>query len=265
MKSKATLPKKDVVVILLCTIFLLMNIAAIGSGGRKRAKAMVCLSNLRQWGNIFQAYTNDNNGYFWHGPCTWEPGVGTTRWLNRLRPYYGDNNDLRLCPEATNFNKRNPFKALKWTAPSQRYVLHNDYWSYGINWWICDAEENEAGHSFCEGTLFSQHWWRTPYVAGADGIPAFLGAGYYGSWPENTDPPQATENANIWAGGIGVYNMNRHQGHVNGLFLDFSARKIGLKELWTLKWHRNEDTHGCPPIWPTWMQDFPEYYQPQPK
>ena len=32
--------------------------------------------------------------------------------------------------------------------------------------------------------------------------------------------------------------------YVNGVFLDFSVRRIGLKELRTFKWHRSFDTNG---------------------
>jgi prepilin-type processing-associated H-X9-DG protein len=38
--------------------------------------------------------------------------------------------------------------------------------------------------------------------------------------------------------------LARHEGAVNVTFLDFSLRKIGVKELWTLKWHREFDTAG---------------------
>ena len=38
--------------------------------------------------------------------------------------------------------------------------------------------------------------------------------------------------------------LNRHNGFVNSIFLDWSARKVGLKELWTLKWHRSYGTDG---------------------
>ncbi len=33
--------------------------------------------------------------------------------------------------------------------------------------------------------------------------------------------------------------INRHQQGINGIFLDYSVRKVWLKELWTLKWGRN--------------------------
>jgi len=61
--------------------------------------------------------------------------------------------------------------------------------------------------------------------------------------------------------------MDRHSGHVNGLFLDFSARRIGLKELWTLKWNSEYDTANewtraggvQPEDWPEWMRGFKDY------
>ena len=61
--------------------------------------------------------------------------------------------------------------------------------------------------------------------------------------------------------------IDRHQGFINGLFCDGSVRKVGLKELWTLKWHREYDTTGPwtkaggvqPEDWPQWMRRFKDY------
>jgi prepilin-type processing-associated H-X9-DG protein len=50
----------------------------------------------------------------------------------------------------------------------------------------------------------------------------------------------------------------RHYGAVNGVFLDGSARKVGLKELWNLNWHRDYPVDADPPEWPQWMQELPE-------
>jgi len=42
--------------------------------------------------------------------------------------------------------------------------------------------------------------------------------------------------------------LNRHDGYVNMVFLDYTVRKVGLKELWRLKWHRMYDlTFALPP------------------
>ena len=49
--------------------------------------------------------------------------------------------------------------------------------------------------------------------------------------------------------------------------VDGAARKVGLKELWTLKWHRQYDTANCwtkaggvqPGDWPERMRQFKDY------
>jgi len=61
--------------------------------------------------------------------------------------------------------------------------------------------------------------------------------------------------------------INRHQGGVNMLFLDWSARRTGLKELWTLKWSEYFETNGpwtkaggaLPEDWPQWLRKFKDY------
>jgi hypothetical protein len=54
---------------------------------------------------------------------------------------------------------------------------------------------------------------------------------------------------------------------MNMMFLDWSVRKVGLKELWMFKWHRKYDTAGpwttaggvMPDEWPEWMRHFKNY------
>jgi hypothetical protein len=61
--------------------------------------------------------------------------------------------------------------------------------------------------------------------------------------------------------------VNRHDGFLNSLFCDYSVRKVGVKELWTLKWHKSYDVAGPytraggmnPGDWPVWMRNFKDY------
>jgi prepilin-type processing-associated H-X9-DG protein len=65
--------------------------------------------------------------------------------------------------------------------------------------------------------------------------------------------------------------INRHDGGINGLFLDWSVCKVGLKELWMLRWNPflgaswlvfNPWTKAGgvqPEDWPEWMQGFKDY------
>jgi hypothetical protein len=50
--------------------------------------------------------------------------------------------------------------------------------------------------------------------------------------------------------------INRHQQGINSVFLDFSARKVWLKDLWHVKWAKNFDISAPCPNWETeapWM------------
>jgi len=68
-------------------------------------------------------------------------------------------------------------------------------------------------------------------------------------------------------GGMCEFCINRHDRYINSLFLDWSARRVGLKELWTLKWHEEYNTAGPwtkagyvqPEDWPQWMRSFKDY------
>lgn len=53
--------------------------------------------------------------------------------------------------------------------------------------------------------------------------------------------------------------INRHNGTVNALFLDWSIRRIGLKQLWTLKWNRTYNVNADPPVRPPWTKEFKDY------
>jgi len=259
MKSKPNFTKKDFIVTLACALFLLANLAAIGTSGRRRAKEAVCLSNLQNWANIFQAFINDNNGFFMQG---WYELNGQS-WYAALRPYYGESEseqdiraDIKCCPEAAKPTDKEPsdlegstFEA--WGGPDSWAFMdgkRHDYGSYGTNTHIY----NHPGI----GDDWQPAFWRRPDVAGADNIPMFLDSTFptgYGYW---TNEPPLYPGAEYWSGangtGLGVYCIPRHYGAINGLFLDFSARKIGLKELWLLKWSRTYDLTQARANEPDW-------------
>jgi prepilin-type processing-associated H-X9-DG protein len=95
------------------------------------------------------------------------------------------------------------------------------------------------------------------------------------SWPwaamppvKPSDPPESDAvPTRPYGDPFHPFCINRHDGCVNALFLDWSVRKVGLKELWTLKWHREYDTRGPwtkaggvrPEQWPPWMRKFKDY------
>jgi len=73
-------------------------------------------------------------------------------------------------------------------------------------------------------------------------------------------PPEFEGQVDDWTtNAMKMLCINRHNGFTNGVFADFSTRKVGLKELWSLKWHRNFDINADPPVWPSWMRNFKNY------
>lgn len=250
MKRKTCFTKNEFLVILACTVFVLASLGAVGSSGRRRAKEAVCLSNLLRWGHIFQAFTNDNNGYFPKRgyddfPCMIE-------WPATFESYY-KNPKLLLCPEATKTwdeGALNPFMAW-WRDETHVFVG-----SYCTNLWVSNETREHKG--------VEDGFWRTPCVGGAANIPLLLDGQWTDADPLHTDEPLEHED-DFWepnANEMKRVCVNRHRGAVNGLFLDFSVRKVGLKELWELSWHKNwNPNNNPPPVWPDWMQNFKDYWE----
>ncbi len=262
MKSKTNFTKKDFIVTFACVLFLLANIAAIGTSGRRRAKEAVCLSNLQNWANIFKAFINDNDGFFMQG---WS--VDGQSWYAALRPYYGETEsedirqDIKCCPEAVKTEpdmSGSTFEA--WGGPDTWAFIGGkvgDYGSYGTNAFI---------YNFPGG----QSTWKCPNVAAADNIPVFLDCIWPSTGPSWIDTPPEYPGAKQWSGAtggnMGLFCIPRHYGAINGLFMDFSARKIGLKELWLLKWARTYDlaqSRANEPDWENtgtgWMAPLKDY------
>ena len=100
-------------------------------------------------------------------------------------------------------------------------------------------------------------------------VPLMVDALRFDLWPEETEGP-GDEFAD-WS--VDQENsmrrccINRHRGFVCVSFADGSGRKVGVKELWTLRWHKTFNTMGPwtrtgnprGPRWPEWIQNYPDY------
>jgi len=239
--------------VVIAIIALLMSILVPAlSRAKKQARLAVDISQLHQWGLVWKMFTDDHEGYF---------DLQSHTWMDLLQPYYKDEK-LLFCPEARKTmlqGGRNPFAA---------WEEGNYVGSYGINHWISKDESANTTDAF-GGTLR----WKSPIVKGAAYAPMMVGCSLSGACVHHWDePPQYDGQA--WASGEGNdidemrrFCMNRHNGYVSGVFLDFHARKIGLKELWELHWskhwYRRNDSDLTPdrnsPVWPDWMRNFRDY------
>jgi len=233
VKSKGGFAKGDFFAVLGCAVFALANLGAVSSSGRRRAKEMVCLSNLQKWGVVFQTFANNNDGYL----------VETLNWCETLLPYY-KNKKLLLCPEATKPQWVLTPGEGQWGGKFDAWVdWDNDdvisfVGSYGINQY---CSQQTGG-----GRTEDEMWGFVPILAvrGANHVPLLLDCARTGQTPLPQDNPPEYDGQIYFSSPSDVdeirsFCLNRHSAAVNGVFLDFSARKIGLKELWELWWHRN--------------------------
>ena len=240
---------------------------------RKQAQAVRCQANLKQLGMAMQMYLAENEGQFPRRDDT------VFRWWERLLHYMDmdDNHNIMLCPVAKRVVKRP--EDFPEAVPLSGGKHHA--------WWVkalADREIPEMTGSYgCNGALYSipstsrgywidDHWEIPSHIKRPSTVPMILESQWMvtGMWPdrERTSPPPYDKEA---TGRYPVHSafscIDRHNGHVNGLFVDTSIRSVGLKELWTLKWSKQFNTAGPwtiaggvrPEDWPPWMRGFKDY------
>ena len=140
------------------------------------------------------------------------------------------------------------------TPGSGALLGEGQFCSYGANCWIFDPP---AGIPNIQGRKAEDHW-RKVDQKGADNIPVFADSQWRGGGPNfNVDTAGAYEPPNYngeWNGPSAEmqhFCIDRHNGGINMLFMDFSVRAIpNLKHLWKMKWNRSWDiTVGDQPWW----------------
>ncbi len=239
---------------------------------RRQAKAAACQSNLRQWAALFNSGVSATDNYlptcegFWRGDGGRPTG-------DYVRP--GSTGDrqtgVTMCPMATCLETRDTRVYLDgsrgalgrtFAANSIRSPEGEIRWasSYGLNSLLLVVDRR------WESGALKGSYHAIPVMC--DSCATWLGK----LSPEKGPPPYEAvgdDPENILTGYApwSWVCINRHEGGVNYLFLDWSVRNVGLKELWTLRWCEEFDTAGPwttaggvrPEDWPQWMRRFKDY------
>lgn len=268
-------PKAFTLIELLVVIAIIALLVAILAPAlkksRRQAQAIICRSNLNQWGKVFALYANDNADKL---PQSIEGGnlnAQEAYWIVATIPYY-EAKGIRLCPvtrvEGPPVNRQHGGQYLSW-GPFDPATT-NDWWAdfdaggYGINEWCADPPPGAATFWGLDSNLA----WRTITAKGGSRVPLFLDSIYVSGASRDTDTPLDFDpSGERWDTSWGTWNANamrlfcidRHDGAINGVFLDLSARKIGLKELWKLEWHMDYEPRIPRNGWPEWMQSYKDY------
>jgi len=252
--------------VVISIIALLMSILMPALGKAKKvAQAAICMSNLHQWGLLWKFYTDDHKGYLpdRDGMNDWPMTMWEYHWKSEAPKTL---REMLLCPAAKKTidkGGRNPYMA--WYNQEDQDEWEDDfdcYWpvisSYLINLW--SSSDTGSGKVGGDRQLF----WRTPNVRGAAYAPIMVCAQWKDADPLPEDEPPVDPFI-IWTPGEEEMRracIQRHGDYVNAVFLDFSVRRVGLKELWELWWHQGwpEDRAAAGrPVWPDWMAGMKEY------
>ena len=238
---------------------------------KEQGRMVSCLATLKQWNIIAAMYTEANDGKFWDSddntPCYWFP-----RYMDDdIKDW--KKNKLWFCPSAqapitdedgVTAPTLNIFNA--WGIFTGNDLGRNGIaGSYGINGY-CLNPHNPSANPTYESGVSIEDGWKTAGGRNAAQVPWWIEALRFDLWPLPTDAP--AEEFAEWSGNLMARcAINRHQGFVNAAFMDWSARKVGIKEVWTLKWHKQFDTSGPwtkaggvqAGSWPDWMRRFKDY------
>jgi len=249
------------VVISVIALLLALLIPAL-SKARAQARGAACQTNLKQWATIIAMYTMDNDNTYWIEYCQRQDPAGT--WMRALGLLYGDMGKFRVCPAATqpcyledpatgdpNWRRYGSAKRVWGPGIPTKYFFEDDYGSYGVNHWINTLEPGDDGWLDAP-----ELHWKTDLSKNSSGIPILGDCTWYGGQPANRADPAhpafekesqppimrywwETDPSAAWSSSMCRFALDRHSRAINMCFMDSSMRKVGLYDLWTLKWHRN--------------------------
>ncbi len=256
---------------------------------RNQARAVACQSNLRQWAMTLAAYTQDYEGRLPSGPIS-HIGLWLLRgtFIGAIDPNANHaglhgfhTRGIALCPMASRPRPPDPNRVnfvIAVNSPTLSWRMTGEIGGATAAWQILTPEPRFLGSYGYNTALFEG--FRIDPIWGPDGvpdlniftlrehasIPVLLDA--VNPWP-NLSRVNSARPWNWPEGGSGLnsFVMRRHGRQTNAIFLDWSVRGVGLKEIWTLKWGSDFDRAGPwttaggvqPDDWPKWLRGCKDY------
>lgn len=214
-------------VVALIVLLISMLLPALGRT-KMAAKITLCQSLQKQLGSATFMYSLDYDGRLWpidHSVDHY--------WHDKLIPYYGDGDQVRICPEAEIIKGSPGFGHAK---RAWHWAMNESYGSYGLNLWFTPkgVYQNDP--------VFQQEGYYRNFKSADPKAPVYTDASWVGAWPEATDfvPADLFYGHGAHAEGflMGRFAIDRHDGGTNHVKIDLSVAWSSIAGLWKLQWHR---------------------------
>ncbi len=258
MRRKKGFTPIELLVVIAIIALLTSIVTPAMKKAKQQARAVVCTSNLRQWGMVFNSYFEDNDSKF-------ADYAQRRAWVEIFRDYY-DNPNLRVCPSAKKMKnpKMDPTMpnshiggaSVSWGMMPKDLVINErtiyrrgDFGSYGMSQWASMFTGKNSDPDK------DKYWNRITQVRSRASVPLFVDCSQRTFKPREDDVPPIDSDG-TGGGKLARACLDRHNKAVNALFMDFSASDIKLKQLWKLQWHRGWVPQR--PVWTPWMRELPE-------
>jgi prepilin-type processing-associated H-X9-DG protein len=267
MNKRTAFTLIELLVVISVVMLLIALLLPALQKARNQARMAVCQANLKQWGTVLALYVDENEGQL--------PVLSGSRVLWLFRGSWlpeGDPNrpkvfqkvvtkGIACCPMAIQVRPGPATGVSRGSGSGGSFEIRFASGSTFQAWKITSPPPPFRGSYGFNVTAFPESI-DTFLSMGQANIPVILDSPDRMGRHINTREPPRREGA-----GLQTFCINRHNGYINSLFLDWSVRRVGLKELWTLKWDDQSDTTGPwtkaggvqPDDWPYWMQRFEDY------
>jgi hypothetical protein len=180
--------------------------------------------------------------------------VGWSRgeWLNAMQATWQEKQILLTCPNAMDRRKTSNNGGFEqYGGVRSAYVMgagtatDNEVCSYGLNNWVYYATND------IQGRKKEWHWGTLEAAPDPSSVPLMAdsrwrgGGPWYGEFAAYTPsakPDDYSSGGNFASFEMQHFALPRHEKAINVLALDGSALRTRLRDLWSLKWHREWDT-----------------------
>ncbi len=247
--------------VVIAIIALLLTIMLPGlRRARELAQAVICRSNLRQWGLMWSTYANDHDQKL---PPGYDERIGYQRgaWILGVRGYLQPGDDILLCPRAgteTIYEHGGVFSAYLMGDPGDHGMEDWDaeVCSYGMNNFASSLQGTGAGNP--QGRPAQDYWETiTPDRVSLNNVPMMMDAMWRGGGPHtgNADAysipsvhPDSLEYDDEWHVNNEMHHffIPRHRNGVNMVFLDMSVDHVPLGDMFEKRWNRRWDVNTLP-------------------